>query len=343
MMDDPFGDPNIIEDIQASLLVDKPALPSESDNQSGVSWEDYCDTDYTNQIDKEFQEYETSPDFYETNHDEKDNSSNPGNRDNERVDSWAGAKFLLTPVTFIANFAATQITALKNAVSSRSDTEHSRQADETTKLDELGSPKKIMASLSRETPTRSETAFTTQDELFDKVGAPPNEEGICSPMVNLYFEEQLGYRDRSYREGDPTHIYEEAIKEKQHQIDLIHKGKDGVHAVFVDHHIPYDKKIVKASESESEEKVETLLKDYDQMLVTYPVVREDGEMDRHQIYVEKVDDSRCARFDVNKQGGVDEMPCKMFYQKLAKKIAKTHEGNTDDEEEVVVAGIMKRK
>lgn len=252
-MDDAFGDPNIIDDIQGSLSVDKAVLPAESDSQHGISWEDYCDTDY-NQIDKEFQEYENIPEFYEANHDEKESSSNARNRDIEPVDSWAGAKFLLTPVTFIANFAATQFTALKNAVSSRSDTEHSRQAEDISELDKLASPKKIMASLSREGRTGSEKPFTTQDELFDEVGVSPGEEGICSPMVNLYFEEQLGYRDSSYREGDPKHIYEEAIKEKQHQIDLIHKGKDGVHAVFVDHNIPYDRKTVKASESESEKK-----------------------------------------------------------------------------------------
>lgn len=332
-MDDAFGDPNIIDDIQGSLSMGKVVLPLESDSQPGISWEDYCDTDY-NQIDKELQEYEDSPGFYETNHDEKENLSNSSNKDNEQVDSWAGAKF----VTFIANFAATQFTALKNAVSSRSDPEHSRQTENTSELDTADSSKKIVRFLS--SGIRSEKPFTTQNEIFDKVGASPDEEGICSPMVNLYFEEQLGYRDRGYREGDSKHIYEEALKEKQHQIDLIHKGKDGMHAVFVDHNIPYDKKAVKASESE--EKVETLLKDYDQMLVTYPVVREDGEMDRHQIYVEKVDDTHCVRFDVNKQGGVDEIPCKMFYHKLAKKIAKAHDNKPDKEEEVVVAGIKKR-
>ncbi len=51
--------------------------------------------------------------------------------------------------------------------------------------------------------------------------------------------------------------------------------------------------------------------------------------------------THCSRFGVNKKGGVDEMSCKIFYHKLANKIAKTHD-DKDDEAEVIVAGIKKK-
>ncbi|HAU1190251.1 hypothetical protein D7217_14545 [Legionella pneumophila] len=291
---------------------------------NGFTFEDYCDTDY-NKIEPEILE-----DYGHLNNSDSASSSSSENRE-----PWAGAKFLLTPVAFVVNFAATQLATLKNAVLNRLEANHSQSEEDVHELESSGSSKKITALSSS-----AKKPFTNQNKVLEEVGASPDENGICSPMANLYFEEQLGYRDGSFRVGTAQHIYEEALKEKQHQIDLIHQGKDGLHAVFVDHGIPYEKKEVNSSVGENEERVEALLKDYDQVLITYPVIQEDGEKDRHQIYVKKMDDSRCSRFDVNKEGGVDEMPCRMFYHKLAKKIAKAHVDH-DDKAEVIIAGIKR--
>ncbi|KTD15661.1 hypothetical protein Lgra_0327 [Legionella gratiana] len=323
-MDDPFGDPNIIEDTKTHLS-DGNTTSLEFDNQTGFTWDDYCDTDY-NKVDNELQEqYGSSPSFYEVDHEDKESPSKFSGNDNINTVPWAGAKFLLKPIDFVAHFIADKFTALKQI--------HATNSKEATYN---SSSQKIMISLSS-----SQNSFTNQDKILREANAPPDENGICSPMVNLYFEEQLGLRDASYREGSSEYIYKEARKEKQHQIDLIHQGKDGLHAVFVDHNIPYVKQEVDARKCESEEEVESLLKDYDQVLVTYPITQKNGEKDRHQIYIKKIDNSSCTRFDVNKEGGVEEIPCKMFYHKLAKKIAKAHIDKDNDDEHVIIAGIKK--
>ncbi|KTD00859.1 hypothetical protein [Fluoribacter gormanii] len=336
-MEDAFGDPNLVSDAHNSLSVATPPLPLESDNQSGIPVSDYLDTD--NDLEKELHEaYEGLPSIYETNNGDDERSSNISRNEMNKVEPRTSSNSLFSPINFVVNFAATQFTALKNAVSNRLDINHSL-AEDSHESNDSSSSKIIMASLASPETSSSEKTFTTQDEILDEVGVSADENGICSPVVNLYFEKKLGLRDDSFMRGSAEHIYEEAIKEKLHQVDLIHQGKDGLHAVFVDHNIPYKTKQVKASESESGEKVKDLLKDYDQVLITYPTVRKDGERDRHQIYVEKIDDTQCSRFDVNKKGGVEEMPCSMFYQKLAKKIAKAHDDN--DDEEVIIAGIKK--
>ncbi|WP_454783896.1 hypothetical protein [Legionella sp. WA2024007413] len=336
-MEDAFGDPGIVSDVRDSLSVATVPLPLESDTQSGIPVSDYLDTDY-NVLDIEHQEtYESSPSLPETNSSDQEQSLGSSNEIYNAV-AQSNSSSLLTPINLVFNFAAAQFSALKNAVSSRLDS-NEPQLEEVNPESDASSPKKIVTSLLvTPQPPSSDKTFTTQDEILDEVGASADENGICSPVVNLYFEKKLGLRDDSFMTGSAEHIYKEAIKEKLHQIDLIHQGKDGLHAVFVDHNIPYKTKQVKASESESEGTVEALLQDYDQALITYPTVSKDGERDRHQIYVEKIG-NQCSRFDVNKKGGVEEMPCTLFYQKLAKKIAKTHDENED--EEVIIAGIKK--
>ncbi|PWY55644.1 hypothetical protein DGG96_11105 [Legionella qingyii] len=337
-MEDAFGDPNLVSDAHNSLSIASPPLTLESDNQSGIPVGDYLDTEYDDIEEKLQGTYARSPDFYETNNGDDERSSNLSSNEMNKAEPRISSNSLFSPINFVVNFASTQFTALKNAVSTRLDANRSLEEDSPESSDSSSS-KKIIASLVSPHPPSSEKAFTTQDEILDEVGASLDDNGICSPVVNLYFEKKLGLRDDSFMKGSSKHIYEEAIREKRHQVELIQQGKDGLHAVFVDHNIPYKTKQVKASESESEEKVKDLLKDYDQALITYPTVREDGERDRHQIYVEKIDDTRCSRFDVNKKGGVEEMPCSMFYQKFAKKIAKAHDDN--DDEEVIIAGIKK--
>ncbi|WP_454780963.1 hypothetical protein [Legionella sp. WA2022007384] len=337
-MDDAFGDPNIVSEVQNSLSVREAPPLLESDSESGIPAIDYFDTDY-NQVDIELQEaYESSPSFYETNNSDEEHSSNLSSNERNKTEPRT-FNSLLTPINFVLNFAATQFTALRSAVSTRLDLTHPQLEEDGPESSDLTSSKKIMTSLVSPQAPSSEKTFTTQDEILDEVGASADENGICSPVVNLYFEKKLGFRDDSFMKGSADHIYETAIKEKLHQVELIHQGKDGLHAVFVDHNIPYKKTQVKASESESEETVKALLEDYDQVLITYPTVRKDGERDRHQIYMEKIGSTRCSRFDVNKQGGVEEMPCTLFYQKLAKKIAKAHDEH--DAEEVIIAGIKK--
>jgi len=337
-MEDAFGDPNVVEDAKATLPVANTTLPLETDSQGGISWDDYCDTDY-NQVEVELQEkYGDLPSFYEVSETSYESSSNSSgdNASSPPSEHWAGAKFLVTPVSYVVNFATTQLTALKNAVLGHSDS-HCAQSDDASERSPT-STQKIMTSLSDEGNTSAEKPFTNQDEILEEVGAGPDD-GICSPMVNLYFEEQLGLRNDSFRKGSASHIFQEAEKEEKHQIELIKQGKDGLHAVFVDHNIPYNQKTVKARELESEQQVETLLDKFDQALITYPVVRDDGVQDRHQIYIEKKDNgSHCSRFDVNKEGAIEEMPCKMFYHKFAKKAAK---GSNNDNDDVIVAGIKR--
>ncbi|WP_454780962.1 hypothetical protein [Legionella sp. WA2022007384] len=104
---------------------------SESPEVSGIPIQEYFDTDY-NKFDTDYTQKEQESQSYsaESTSSYESDSSIPSTSSSEKnSDPWAGAKLLLTPITFIANIISTPFSALKNTDSS---TEKQLSTDEIT-------------------------------------------------------------------------------------------------------------------------------------------------------------------------------------------------------------------
>ncbi|QMT60539.1 hypothetical protein [Legionella sp. PC997] len=118
--------PNQAENLDSSRE-NNPTPTQVTQEVDGIPVEDYFDTDY-NKTEQELQtQFGETPSFYASDSSNSSTSSSSSNSSEKNGDPWAGAKLLLTPITFIANIISTPFNISKNTPPS---TEQEKSIDE---------------------------------------------------------------------------------------------------------------------------------------------------------------------------------------------------------------------
>ena len=243
---------------------------SESQEVNGIPIQEYFDTDYNKfdtdytQKEQESQSYSVeSTSSYES--DVSNPSTNSTNSLEKNSDPWAGAKLLLTPITFIANIMSTPFSGLKNTASS---TEQQSSTDEVTPepivdsnfdtIDyqehqkDVGSTNKILVAMVDTVKGAAQTNieecknhkfhYPERDKLHKKTGGTDNIEMVSVnvfldkskkpllPGARKSLKEHANAKQQSYKENDSEiHPPSEAISHARKEFDIAYefgKGED---------------------------------------------------------------------------------------------------------------------
>ncbi|WP_115712859.1 hypothetical protein [Legionella sainthelensi] len=171
--------------------------------------------------------------------------------------------------------------------------------------------------------------FTNQTRMLEQYGYE-DEPGMCVPLTNLYAKSRIENMPATFLQSNED-AYQQATKELEHEIELLHQGKDGYYSAYVDKGVHYTQKELSKNDLISPAGLKKTFNESQDALIIYPTAG-----DRHMVYRGRnVDKRNCVFFDANQPGGELVGPC----EKIDKYIAEAILDNYSDEGEPPSAAI----
>ncbi|ARG97520.1 hypothetical protein [Legionella micdadei] len=242
---------------ESSIESSSTSPESTSSENSGFTFEDYCDTDYNQTAMELEKDYGHLPSFYESNDDTKPSSELSKSEKNH--DSFAVPKFVYSSISSLISFVVSPFSGSKTTVPSPSEQSsktstvdvvpepqadgHLHEKDYFEHQKDLDSPNKIIiammdtvhgaATTSREDCENHEFKCKEREKLHKKTGGPENTE---MAQVNVY----LDRREKALLPGARKKLKKHAETKQQAQTDTAMAPSDAIYHARKEGEIAYE-------------------------------------------------------------------------------------------------------
>ncbi|KTD62777.1 hypothetical protein Lsan_1764 [Legionella santicrucis] len=156
--------------------------------------------------------------------------------------------------------------------------------------------------------------FSNQSEVLAKYKLDINDEnepvGMCQAMTNTYLDLILNGENPTEYLKDDKKFLKKAIHEENLELEfkqkngICDKEDESIHHVFYKNNIPHEDKTYDLRMLTSE-KFKECLKNKEHLLITVELENNVG----HEVYLGKLNSSKCRFFDANLNGGEIIKPC----------------------------------